>query len=78
MVVAAIATGLAAPVLSRITTTSTLSGRYAIWQEAVSQWADKPITGWGPGTFGITVTLGDYFDRNTFAVSLTRSCTARA
>lgn len=66
IVVAAVITGLVATFIERLAATSTLSLRFAYWEETLQQWAQRPLAGWGPGSFDIVVTLGDYFDTQSY------------
>jgi O-antigen ligase len=53
--------GAATPVLSRLAGTSTIALRSEIWRATFDRWLAHPIAGSGPGTFSVTLTLGDYF-----------------
>lgn len=55
--------GAANPVLNRLAGTSTIALRSEIWGATLDRWLAHPIAGSGPGTYSITLTLGDYFAR---------------
>jgi O-antigen ligase len=53
--------GVANPVLNRLVGTSTITLRSEIWGATLDRWLAHPFAGSGPGTFSITLTLGEYF-----------------
>ena len=57
--------GVAQPLLTRLTGTSTISLRGAIWDATLDQWLAHPLVGSGPGSFSSTFTLSGFF--NTYA-----------
>lgn len=62
-----IATGAADAAAQRILNTGTLSARFSMWGPLIEAWAERPLTGWGPGSFPWTLQLTDYFDTQTWA-----------
>lgn len=54
--------GVAQPILARLTATSTIELRGAIWGATLGQWLTHPLVGSGPGSFFSTFTLSGYFD----------------
>jgi O-antigen ligase len=54
--------GITQPVITRLTVTSTLEVRGAIWSATIGQWLAHPLVGSGPGSFFSTLTLSGYFD----------------
>lgn len=54
--------GIAQPVIARLTVTSTIGVRGAVWSAMIGQWLAHPLVGSGPGSFFSTLTLSGYFD----------------
>jgi O-antigen ligase len=62
-----VTTGLAATVLDRLLTVSTVGARSAMWAPLTDLWLQHPIAGVGPGSFPWALQLTDYFDTNGWA-----------
>lgn len=58
---------LAGPLLARITQLSPLEARTEIWGRAIALGLERPLTGWGPGSFTFLLQQSDYFDFNVYA-----------
>jgi O-antigen ligase len=46
---------------ARLLNTYTIATRVDIWQSALRLWLDRPLAGWGPGSFAATFTYGESF-----------------
>ena len=51
----------ASSLLARLTVIATIGSRVAIWQATLDRWLASPLAGTGPGAFGASFTLSDYF-----------------
>jgi O-antigen ligase/Tfp pilus assembly protein PilF len=55
------ASGALEAISARLLNTYTIGTRIDIWQSALRLWLDRPLAGWGPGSFAATFTYGDSF-----------------
>ena len=53
--------------LERVFNLQTLSARGELWGSALDAWRQRPLFGFGPGSFPWTLSATDYFDVNTWA-----------
>lgn len=54
-------------IVQRLLTLSSLAARGEIWGATVAGWLDRPVFGFGPGTFSLAFPLTGYFETNAFA-----------
>lgn len=54
-------------VIQRLLTLSSLAARGEIWGATVTGWLERPLLGFGPGTFSLAFPLTGYFETNSFA-----------
>lgn len=59
--------GLVPAALDRILTTNTLVSRADMWGKLLEAWTQRPIQGWGPGSFAWILQPTGYFDGNSWA-----------
>jgi O-antigen ligase/tetratricopeptide (TPR) repeat protein len=62
-----IASGLAAAIVDRLANVESLGGRGAMWGPLLQAFSERPIGGYGPGSFAWVLPLTDYYDTNTWA-----------
>jgi O-antigen ligase/tetratricopeptide (TPR) repeat protein len=55
------ASGALEAISARLLNTYTIATRVDIWQSAIRLWQDRPLAGWGPGSFAATFTYGESF-----------------
>jgi O-antigen ligase/tetratricopeptide (TPR) repeat protein len=67
MVVGAAASGLAGAAVDRVLTTNTIVSRADLWGPLIGAWLERPIAGFGPGSFPWVLQQTNYFDMNTWA-----------
>ena len=53
------------PLVDRLLTTSTVEQRVAMWSSATSAWLERPLAGYGPGSFPWILQTTDYFETNS-------------
>ncbi len=56
---------LGGPILDRLLTSATVVQRVEMWSALVDAWTQRPITGFGPGTFPWVLQQTSYFDSNS-------------
>jgi O-antigen ligase len=56
---------LAGPILDRLLAIGTIDQRLAMWSSSIEAWMQRPIAGFGPGTFPWILQATDYFDTNS-------------
>ena len=66
-VLAAMASGLANPLLDRLTNVVTLGGRGELWSASVTAWLQRPVFGWGAGSYPFLLQQTGYFQTNLWA-----------
>jgi O-antigen ligase/tetratricopeptide (TPR) repeat protein len=59
--------GVAAALLQRASSATSVGWRTAMWGPLLEVWARNPIAGYGPGSFPWILQLTNYFDTNTWA-----------
>ena len=66
-VVALVVVVLGGPLAARLFTGATLDQRWDMWGALLEAWAQRPLTGIGPGTFPWSLQATSYFDTNVIA-----------
>ena len=55
------------PLRDRLLVSSTIEQRWSMWAALVDAWTERPLTGYGPGSFPWILQTTDYFNTNTIA-----------
>lgn len=58
--------GAADPLIRRVTDLATIGGRARIWGAALDMWRASPLTGVGPATFPIELSLVGFYETSAF------------
>ena len=66
-VVIGFVSGVIPSLLDRLLTTNTLVSRADMWGALLQVWGDRPVNGFGPGSFAWLLQQTDYFDANSWA-----------
>ncbi|MCC6619399.1 MAG: O-antigen ligase family protein [Chloroflexi bacterium] len=64
VVVVGVALVAVEPLRDRLLTPQTIGQRYAMWSAIVQAWIERPLVGYGPGSFPWVLQLTDYFNTN--------------
>jgi O-antigen ligase len=64
--IVALASGLLPPVVERLVASGTVGYRLDIWRSAAQIWSEHPLTGIGPGSISIGLTLTDLLSHYSF------------
>lgn len=64
---ALVAVAIGGPIATRLFTSATLGQRWDMWGALVEVWAQRPLTGLGPGTFPWALQTTSYFDTSVIA-----------
>lgn len=64
---AAVAVGVAGPLIERLLSFASASWRIAMWEPLVGLWGEQPLPGVGPGAFLGVLQLTTHFDMNAHA-----------
>ena len=67
VLVAIVLAGSGGFVLQRLLTLSSLAARGEIWGATLAGWLERPLFGFGPGSFSLAFPLTGYFDANEFS-----------
>lgn len=59
--------GFWGPLLSRMVSITPLAARGEIWLASFLAWLERPLAGWGPGSFPFVLRETDYFHFNVFS-----------
>jgi tetratricopeptide (TPR) repeat protein len=62
-----VASGLAGAVADRVFNLQSLGWRSAMWSELAQAWSERPLAGYGPGSFAWILPTTDYYDTSTWA-----------
>ena len=67
VVVVGVVVGVIPAAMDRLLTTNTLVSRADMWGALLQVWGERPINGYGPGSFAWLLQMTDYFDANSWA-----------
>lgn len=67
VLVLAVVTGASAVLADRFTNLQTLGARSGMWAYLVQAWSDRPLTGYGPGSFPWILQTTAYYQTNSWA-----------
>jgi exopolysaccharide production protein ExoQ len=63
----AVGSGLAGPLVERIIGGASITERATMWGPIIEAWTERPVAGYGPGSFPWVLQLTGYFDTHSFS-----------